>query len=67
MRKTRKMQNAQDPELKQEIRPANQFDEAEYKRWSEKFRPLKPVESDWGIEKFLGRTEKPLTDSVHHD
>jgi hypothetical protein len=53
------MQDTQNRELKQECRPANQFDEAEYKRWSEKFRPLKPAESDWGIERFLGRSEKP--------
>jgi hypothetical protein len=53
------MQSAPQDELKQRSYPKNQFDDEEYKRWSEKFRALKSAPSDWGIEAFLGQTEKP--------
>jgi hypothetical protein len=53
------MQNTDRHRVKQDGHPPNQFDEAEYRRWSEKLRPFKPAEADWGFESFLGQTEMP--------
>jgi hypothetical protein len=54
------MQNTQIiPNLDKKVISRNQFDDAEYKRWSENLRSLKSAEADWGIEAFFGQTEKP--------
>jgi hypothetical protein len=53
------MQNTLIPNLDKKAIPRNQFDDAEYKRWSENLRSLKSAEADWGIESFLRQAEKP--------
>jgi hypothetical protein len=51
------MQNTDQREARQEGQPSNQFDDAEYKRWSGKLRaPRSPASG--GIENFLGQDEK---------
>jgi hypothetical protein len=51
------MQSASQVELKQRSYPKDQFDDEEYKRWSQKLQTIKSPKTDWGIASFLGRIE----------
>ena len=53
------MQNAKRHELKKEGHSTNQFNDAEYKRWSEGITGTQSLKAQSGIESFLG-TSKDL-------
>ena len=53
------MKNAQHHGLKKESHSTNQFNDSEYKRWSEGIAADKPGGTQWGIESFLDPNENP--------
>jgi hypothetical protein len=66
MRKTHsKMQNTRHHGFKKEIHSANQFNDSEYKRWSEAITRSQSPKTEWGIESFLGTNEN--LQPVHQD
>jgi hypothetical protein len=53
------MRNARHHISEKEKNSANQFNESEYKRWSEGIAANQSLKTQWGIESFLG-TNKNL-------
>ena len=51
------MQNIQRHELKEEVHSTNQFNDAEYQRWSEGITGTESPKTQWGVENFLGTSE----------
>ena len=54
-----KMQNARHDGHKKERHSTNQFNDSEYKRWSEELMPTRSCKTQSGIESFLGTNENP--------
>lgn len=51
------MQSAKRHELKKEGHSRNQFNDAEYERWSEGTTGTQSLKAQWGIESFLGTSK----------
>lgn len=52
------MRNARHHISEKERNSANQFNDSEYKRWSEGISTGQSLKTQWGIESFLGTNEK---------
>jgi hypothetical protein len=57
------MQNAQHRGFKKESHATNQFNDPEYKRWSEAITGSESPRTEGGIESFLGMNENPRSSS----
>jgi hypothetical protein len=51
------MQNTEQYELKEEGCSTNQFNSAEYERWSAGITGAESPKTQWGVESFLGISE----------
>ncbi len=58
-----KMQNALHCGFKKESPSTNQFNDSEYKRWSEAITGSEYPKGECGIESFLGMNENPRSNS----